>query len=68
MKDYEEFLGRIPGYFKNAGLVNAVSFKITNNGTSQMDHEKMKERGDALLKVWSEETTIEDWTQNNDQK
>ena len=68
MTDYEEFLDRIPGYFQNDSLVNAVSFKITNNGTSQMDHKKMEERGDALVQIWSEETTIEDWTHENGQK
>jgi len=68
MKDYEEFLGRVPGYFQNNSFVNTVSFKITNDGTSQMDHKKMEERGEALIRVWSEETAIEDWTHENGQK
>ena len=60
-KDYEAFLSRVPGYFQNADFMNAVHSKITNDGISQINHEKLKERGDALVRVWSEETTIEDW-------
>jgi len=61
-KDYGEFSSRIPRFFQNNDFMNAITSKIHNNGTSQIDHEKLKERGAALVQKWSEDTTIEDWT------
>jgi hypothetical protein len=65
-RDYEVFLRSIPDYFQNADFMSAVSAKIANAGTTQIDHEKMNKRGEALVRKWSEETTIEDWAVPDD--
>jgi hypothetical protein len=65
-RNYEAFLSRIPGYFQNVDFMNAVSATTVNDGKTQIEHEKMKARGVALVRKWSEDTTVQDWFDSDD--